>query len=191
MTHTPTEEVRLQKDTASATRADAKLAAAAVAGNEHLVGQWGPVQDWPVVGIHAALLPNGKVLAYASVPDHSGEHNFTEATVWDPATGAHTPVNVGTGFNVFCSGLAHLPNGSLFLAGGNKNPELDGIRQTHIFNPSTNSWSLGPNMAYERWYPSVTPLSNGEMLITEGRPPIPGGADHDRCTAGAGRRSTW
>ena len=173
VTHTPSEEIRLEKDTASATQADAKLAAAAVAGDEHLRGQWGPVEDWPVVGIHVALLPNGKVLAYDSVLDHSGEHNYTQATVWDPATGAHTPVNVGTGFNVFCSGLAHLPNGSLFLAGGNRTPENDGIKQTHIFNPSTNTWSLGPDMAYERWYPSVTPLSNGEMLITEGRPPIP------------------
>ena len=173
VTHTPAEEASLQKRTASATRADAKLATAAVVGNEHQVGQWGPVTNWPVVGIHVALLPNGKVLAYSSVDNHGGVHNYTRATVWNPATGAHTPVDVNTGHNVFCSGLAHLPNGSLFLAGGNRNPENDGIEQTHTFNPSTNSWSLGPDMAYERWYPSVTPLSNGEMLITEGGPPTP------------------
>jgi hypothetical protein len=28
-------------------------------------------------------------------------------------------------------------------------------------------------MAYERWYPSVTPLANGESLITGGRPSVP------------------
>ena len=28
-------------------------------------------------------------------------------------------------------------------------------------------------MAAGRWYPSVTPLTNGEMLITEGGPDIP------------------
>jgi hypothetical protein len=130
-----------------------------------------------VVGVHVALMPNGKVLAYDSVGDRATEtypvHDRTRAMVWDPVTGTETRVDVMTGFNVFCSGLAHLPNGSLFLAGGNKNAQLQGIKQTHLFNPSTNAWSLGPEMAYERWYPSVTPLSNGEMLITEGGPAIP------------------
>jgi len=41
------------------------------------------------------------------------------------------------------------------------------------FNPATNAWSLGPNMVAGRWYPSVTPLTNGEMLITEGGPDVP------------------
>ena len=90
-----------------------------------------------------------------------------------PATGTQTPVNVTTGYNVFCSGLAHLMDGSLFLAGGNKNAQLEGIVQTHVFDSDTNTWSLGPNMAAGRWYPSVTPLRNGEMLITEGGPDMP------------------
>ena len=64
-------------------------------------------------------------------------------------------------------------DGSIFIAGGNKDQQLDGIVQTHLFNPTTNTWSLGPNMAAGRWYPSVTPLRNGEMLITEGGPDIP------------------
>ena len=93
--------------------------------------------------------------------------------MWDPATGSQTPVNVTTGYNVFCSGLAHLMDGSLFLAGGNKDAPLEGIVQTHIFNSDTNTWSLGPNMAAARWYPSVTPLRDGEMLITEGGPDMP------------------
>ena len=29
------------------------------------------------------------------------------------------------------------------------------------------------NMSYARWYPSVTPMGNGEMLITSGGPPTP------------------
>jgi hypothetical protein len=176
VTHTPAEEASLGRRTAIATQADAARAAAAVAGDEHQVGSWGPVVNWPVVGVHVALMPNGKVLAYDSVGDKATEtypvHDHTRATVWDPATGVQTPVNVSD-FNVFCSGLAHLPDGSLFLAGGNKNAQLQGIRQTHIFSPSTNLWTRGPDMAYERWYPSVTPLSNGEMLITEGGPDIP------------------
>jgi hypothetical protein len=104
-----------------------------------------------------------------SFPDQT----FTRATVWDPATGSQTDVRLNTGYNIFCSGLAHLTDGSLFIAGGNKDQALNGIVQTHLFNPATNTWSLGPNMAAGRWYPSVTPLSNGEMVITEGGPDIP------------------
>ena len=141
------------------------------------MGQWGPVVDWPVVAVNVALLENGKVLAYDSVGDNAAEsypvHDHTRATVWDPATGTQTPVNVTTGYNIFCSGLAHLMDGSLFVAGGNKNAQLEGIVQTHVFNPQTNTWSLGPNMAAGRWYPSVTPLGNGELLITEGGPDTP------------------
>ena len=67
--------------------------------------------------------------------------------MWDPATGTQTPVDVDTGFNIFCSGLAHLPDGRMFIAGGNKDQQFNGIVQTHIFDPGTNLWGLGPNMS--------------------------------------------
>src|SRR5436190_342390 len=82
----------------------------------------------------------------------------TRATVWDPATGSQTSVNLNDGFNIFCSGLAHLFDGRLFIAGGNKDQALNGIVQTHLFDPATNGWSRGPDMAGGRWYPTVTPL---------------------------------
>jgi hypothetical protein len=154
------------------------------------VGQWGPVVDWPVVGVHVALLPNGKVLAYDSIGDNATEtypvQDHTRATLWDPATGTQTPVNVDTGFNIFCSGLAHLPDGRMFIAGGNKDQALNGIVQTHLFDPATNLWSLGPNMLGGRWYPTVTPLGNGEMLITSGRVDTP----EVRTTSGSLRALT-
>ena len=173
--HDRATEARLNEHT-KRTSAAASLAAT-VTGSEGDIGQWGPVVDWPVVAINAALLPNGRVLAYDSVGDGATEsfpdQTFTRATVWDPATGSQTDVRVNTGYNIFCSGLAHLLDGSLFVAGGTKDQDLNGIVQTHVFDPATNTWSLGPNMAAGRWYPSVTPLSNGEMLITEGGPDIP------------------
>jgi hypothetical protein len=175
--HDAATEARLNRETKQRSEAPSRAAAAAVADDPRQVGQWGPVADWPVVGIHVSLLPNGKVLAFDSVGDRATEtfpvHDFTRATVYDPATGTHTRVDVDTGHNIFCAGFAHLPNGSLFLAGGNRDAQLTGIVQTHIFNPANNSWTLGANMAAGRWYPSVTPLTNGEMLITEGGPDIP------------------
>ncbi len=55
--HDVADEPRLGARTREATAADARAAAAAIAGNEHEVGQWSPVVDWPVVGVHVALLP--------------------------------------------------------------------------------------------------------------------------------------
>src|SRR4051812_40386350 len=168
--HTAAQEGALDAHTRAVTASDARAAAAAVAGAPQDVGQWGPVVDWPVVGVHVALLPNGKVLAYDSIGDNATEtypvQDRTRATVWDPQTGSQTPVNVDTGFNIFCSGLAHLIDGRLFAAGGNKDQQLNGIVQTHLFDPASDLWSLGPNMAQGRWYPTVTALRNGEMLIT-------------------------
>ena len=175
--HSRAFETQLNRETRLLSGWASQAAAAEIAPDPAQVGQWGPVVDWPVVGIHVALLPNGKVLAFDSVGDAATEtfpvHNFTRATVYDPISGTHTPATVDTGFNIFCAGFAHLFDGSLFLAGGNKNAQLEGIVQTHLFNPATNGWSLGPNMAAGRWYPSVTPLTNGEMLITEGGPDTP------------------
>jgi hypothetical protein len=175
--HDAATEARLNRETKLRSAAPSRAAAAAVAADSGQVGEWGPVVDWPVVGIHVSLLPNGKLLAFDSVGDAATEtfpvHDFTRATVYDPATGTHTRVDVDTGHNIFCAGFAHLPNGSLFLAGGNRDAQLNGIVQTHVFDPVNNSWTLGANMAAGRWYPSVTPLTNGEMLITEGGPDVP------------------
>jgi hypothetical protein len=177
VTLTGAQEQAMERHTGAVSAAPARAADAAVSTNPHDVGQWGQLMGWPVVGVEVALLPNGKVLAYASVGDAATEtfpdQSFTQATLWDPATGKQTRVDEKMGYNIFCSGLAHLVDGRLFIAGGNKDQQLDGIVQTTIFNPATNTWSRGPNMAGGRWYPTVTPLRNGEMLITSGRVDTP------------------
>ena len=171
--HTAAQEGALNRDTLVASAVDAQAAAAAVAGGPQDVGVWTQPVDWPVVGVHVALLPNGKVLAYDSIGDNATEsyplQNTTRATVWDPVTGSQTPVNLNLGYNIFCSGLAHLIDGRMFIAGGNLDQQLNGIVQTTLFDPVSNVWSRGPDMAAGRWYPTVTALNNGEMLITSGR----------------------
>jgi len=126
--HTAAAEARLDSGTRLKSAWASAASAAALAADPGQVGQWGPVEPWPVVGIHVALLPNGKVLAFDSVGDAATEsfpvHNFTRATVYDPVTGIHTPAWVDTGFNIFCAGFAHCADGTLFLAGGNKNAQL-------------------------------------------------------------------
>ena len=169
--HSPGEEKRMARASRMATRDDARAAAADVAGDPADVGSWGAVMQWPLVGIHVALMPDGEVLAYDSVGDRRTEFYTdpqvkTRALLWDPETGSTTSFEAATGVNIFCSGLAHLADGTLFVAGGNKNAALDGTAFTSVFDG--NEFKRTEDMEYERWYPSVTPLATGEMLITEG-----------------------
>ena len=173
----PSAETRMSHASIKRTAAAAARAAGATAGDPGEVGEWGPVEEWPVVPVWAALMPNGKVLAYASVgtkaTESFAEQNKTEATLWDPTNGSQTNVTLENGFNIFCSGLAQMEEGNLFVAGGNKDQKLDGIVKTTTFDWENSTWLESPDMAYPRWYPSVTEMGNGEMLITSGGPPIP------------------
>jgi len=140
------------------------------------VGRWEPLQDWPVVPVFTSLLADGRVLTFDSVGDApvetSDDQSFTRASIWDPISNTHARIDSDTGFNLFCSGFATLEDGRLFIAGGNADRDLNGIVETHTFNPQSNTWARGQRMDYARWYPAVTPLADGEMLITGGGFPI-------------------
>ena len=97
--------------------------------------------------------------------------SFTRAAVWDPATGVSTRIDVA-GANIFCAGFVQLSDGRVFVAGGNKDQSLNGIRLTHIFDWETLTWTRGPDMTGERWYPSVAALMDGQALIVDGGPTV-------------------
>ncbi len=33
------------------------------------IGGWSPLADWPLIAIHAMVLPNGTVMTYGTNPD--------------------------------------------------------------------------------------------------------------------------
>jgi hypothetical protein len=130
-----------------------------------VVGQWGPVTNWPILSIHATLMPNGKVLAYGhDAPDSADE---TLGTIWDPNTNTFQPTTFAAA-NIFCSGQSLLPDGRVFVAGGHNMSDYNGIPNATFFNSATSTWSSGPNMSFGRWYPTVTALADGRMLVTSG-----------------------
>ena len=155
--------------------AAARAAEAALAAGPEVSGSWGPVVPAAVVPVFTALLPNGKVLMWDSVGDNATEsypdQSFTRAAVWDPATQVSTRIDVA-GANIFCAGFVQLADGRVFVAGGNKDQSLNGIRLTHIFDWNTLSWTRCPDMTGERWYPSVAALMDGQALIVAGGPTI-------------------
>jgi hypothetical protein len=51
--------------------------------------------------------------------------------------------------------------------GGHINTHV-GLPAANIFDPNTESWTVLPNMAYPRWYPTATTLPDGRIIVTSG-----------------------
>jgi hypothetical protein len=144
-------------------------AKAPVQGNPSVVGQWGAVNNWPIVPIHISLLPNGKVLAWGrdKTPQGGDVLGKSDAYVWDPATGIFTLVANST-TNLFCSGHSFLPDGRLLVTGGHQQFDGRGEPHTNVFNFKNNTWSRVSDMNQGRWYPTNTTLGTGEVLVVSG-----------------------
>ena len=122
-----------------------------------VTGAWSAVQTWPIVSVHAALLPTGKILFYPYSDD---------PRLWDPSNGSivtATPV----GYNIFCSGLTLLADGRLFVGGGHISNNV-GLNDASLYDGVTNQWSREPDMNAGRWYPTTTALADGSVLIVSG-----------------------
>lgn len=132
-------------------------------------GDWGPKFDFAndVVPIHAAVMPNGKVLLW----------DFVDSWVWNPAQGnAGSLLNTGRPSNytddkfhlMFCAGHSWLADGKLYVTGG----QVDGggSEKSALYDPTSDTWIPGPDLSGGRWYPTNTTLPNGEVLVVSGSP---------------------
>ncbi|MCI0682547.1 MAG: Ig-like domain-containing protein [Gemmataceae bacterium] len=137
---------------------------------ESQIGEWSPVQNWPLVAMNSVVLKDGRVLVWDGGPDCIGS---TSARVWNPATNTFTPVPlpyfVHQDDDIFCSAQVVLADGRVLVVGGHDcdGPQL-GIKMVNIFDPDTMTWTRGPDMAYRRWYPTATLLADGRVLVTAG-----------------------
>jgi chitodextrinase len=134
------------------------------------VGQWSPVIDFPLVAINSILLNNGKILMWSGQLCIGGE----SATVWDPATNTFTPVPLanpdGSDRDIFCSGMTVLPDGDVLQAGGHacNDPNYLGTAIATEFDPVTDQWTIEPDMANRRWYPTIITMADGRAIIIGG-----------------------
>ncbi len=159
------DEVRVYRKVLTAAEITADMAKPVVTGappapGPERFGQFTPPQTWPLVPVHMATLSNGKIVVFDGF-----DAALNSERIWDPVTNTFSPVP--TGRNLFCSGHVMLPDGRLFVAGGHIAAN-EGTKSTTIFNPTTGSWFFGTDMARARWYPTVTTLPDGRILVVSG-----------------------
>src|SRR5438105_4089122 len=46
--------------------------------------------------------------------------------------------------------------------------ELEGLKNTRIFDPASNTWSQTGSMNYGRWYPSTVTLPDSKVIVAGG-----------------------
>ena len=74
------------------------------------------------------------------------------------------------------SGIANLGNSFTFtrlndgriMASGGESPQVDLLSTTSIFDPVTDTWSLGPRLSESRGLHSATALPDGRVLLVGG-----------------------
>ena len=84
---------------------------------------------------------------------------------------------------LFCSDNKFLPDGSVIALGGTAyytDPgvgangsnygatELEGLKNSRIFDPRDDTWKQSGAMTYGRWYPTAVTLPSGKLLVASG-----------------------
>ena len=159
-------------------------------------GEWGPLLSIPTTAIHAVVMPTNKVL-YFSQPKYPAEDEATDggnAHVWDPLTNTTKSVpppkvsydgrtipfadNRQVPANLWCAGQTLLPDGRVLVVGGNLEYPINngngvghgfkGGKWVMTFDPWTETWTRYQDMDHGRWYPTLTELPDGRVLIVGG-----------------------
>src|SRR5262249_4191997 len=117
-------------------------------GDPQESGSWGMTKTFPLVPVAAAMLYNGKILVWSSYEPYTQYGTSkTYTAVWAPATDVIPPrVVSNTNHDMFCPGLAILPDGRVLVNGGADS------RNTSIYGPDTDQWSVAQQMNIPRGY---------------------------------------
>ncbi|CAB3808877.1 hypothetical protein LMG28614_06900 [Paraburkholderia ultramafica] len=133
-----------------------------------LPSKWTTPYNLSLVPAAAASLPDGTVVVWTAdqqLDFTSGEvtPGKTYTAIFNPATGTSKQVLVtNTGHDMFCPGIANLPDGRIFVTGGSSSDE------SSFYTPSTGKWSSGNLMNIPRAYQGSATLSNGNVFLVGG-----------------------
>ena len=116
----------------------------------------------------AVVLSDGRVLVTGGLTTPFGPPVAT-SEIYDPAAGTWSPTGTMEHVRLFHT-LTLLPDGRVLAAGG-QNPagETNSPHSTtEIFDPRTDSWSPGPDLAEPRLNHSATLLPDGRVFLIGG-----------------------
>jgi hypothetical protein len=121
------------------------------------------------IGANFALMHTGKILFYYFPRPGSGPGS--RSVVLDPTTGIVDDTLLTESRDIFCSGIHITTDGRVIVTGGDAphaQNNHSGTWNTTIFDPVTETWSLGADMNFARWYPTAVELKDGTMLELSG-----------------------
>ena len=158
----------------------------------NVTGQWSPKENWGFIGIHTHVLPSGRVLSWQGHNDNDfvtpgAAHPGTDAFLLGPDFSRINSAEFHFSWtNAFCTGHSFLPDGRLFVTGGHSGDKdrfnnslgyIKGLNHASTYdykepapspaNPASG-WQAELRMERNRWYPTNTTLSNGDVLTTAG-----------------------
>lgn len=141
----------------------------------NITGCFGPLLDWPIIPVHAALLPEGRVMTFGTDTDGKAGAGLIYS-VWDPELGtgpsSHLVLPNTTPSDIFCSSQSVMTNGDVLMTGGDRtingqrNNSINGVT---IFEPDNNLIKPATKMGSPRWYPSLISLPNEKKVVFGGR----------------------
>lgn len=167
---------------------DQRFAFDEISGASGEIGLWSPVIHMPLIPVAAAALPDGKVLVWSannrSDFGHYYRYGYTQTAIFDPATSRTVEQTItNTNHDMFCPGIANLPDGRIFVNGGSS------AYNTSIFNPVTGQWEASDAMNIPRGYQGTTLMSDGSAFTLGGSfSGGEGGKDAEVWTEGEGWR---
>jgi hypothetical protein len=130
-------------------------------------GEWKILlEKMPINPVHIALLHTGKVLVVAGSGNVAAELNY-QAAVWDPQSDSFFTQPLA--WDMFCNGMVILPDGRPLISGGTLQYDpFHGQPRSAVFDPTTSTFTDVQSMAHGRWYPTVTTLGDGRVMIFSG-----------------------
>ncbi|MGB7286263.1 MAG: galactose oxidase-like domain-containing protein, partial [Salaquimonas sp.] len=136
-------------------------------------GTWDPLQKWPLIGLHAIVMDDGRVLTFGTDEKGMQGGQFIY-DIYDPKTGQHQTLQNTTPTDIFCSAAMIIPGtNKILIAGGDARPlgsANKGVADVNILDMDTGELYPAPDgdMAFQRWYPTMVSLSDGRMVMLGG-----------------------
>lgn len=167
------------------TTPDPLLNTLAIPANAAQAGMWSGLYNWPIISIHASLLPDGRVLTFGAPPGGNVQDGRT-LVFWDPRKGigsnALQVLPNAQNVDSFCASATLLSDGKLLTSGGASYSTGFSSLESMVLDWRTSTAQRDFNLTAPRWYGTMTKLPDGRAVITGGGAPY-ASADPNRPDA--------